>query len=341
MNKFSKALIIAAAAILCAECGISSVFSVYRNNPTNARIKTKIALSRRSELSSDILIFGGSEAAGGINAGRLQEITGFKCFNFALIGDAAIAGNYFLLEDYLQVHAPPRFIILMDSYDIWAREVGDGGVSDTLMINFPLETARLLGYSPLNYVLPSQRYRYEIRALLRSGNIPAYLKSLETRSSGLEQELLGQKGSSFFKERDPASVRRDLTDHQLFIDSNEFNVSRLNLLALDKLLTRAKEKKITVFIAFPPVYKEFFDYGTNSAYLRAYRVFMRSLPQSYDTVVLLNNDFYPVAVDQLSGSIDHLHGDESLVFTEKLGRAMVRYISEKADNSGVRGAVNP
>ncbi len=334
LNRVPKTLFVLLTAILFTEVFISVIFSIYRSNPTNAKIKAKINIAQRSSLSYDLLIFGGSTAVGGINAKTLEKNTGLTCFNFALIGDATVAGNYFLFEDYLRFHKPPKYILFMDAYDLWHRDIGYCGVSDTLTINFPKETANLLGYSLLNYILPSQRYKYEIRALIRSKNIIAYLNGLQAKSSKFTREILENKGSSIFEEKNAPNVRKDLLNHEIFINSQKFSVSKINRNALDRFFGRAKEKNIIVFIASPPIFKEFYDYGINGEYLRSYKSFIESLPSSYDNAVLLNKDFYAVAIDKLSLSIDHLNIGEAHVFTKMLADSILKYISEK--NTGVR-----
>ena len=323
-RKIPKALVLFAALAFFTEAAIGFFFSIYRYNPTNAKINAKIAIAKRNDLQNDLLIFAGSEGAVGIDAKLLGELTGLRCFNFSLIGDATLAGNYFLFEEYLQHNPPPKYLLLVTSYDTWARGFEYCGVPDTLTINFPLQTARYFGRSVLSRFLPSQRYRYEIRAFLRAENRGAYLTALMQKAPQMEDELVRQKGSTLFGEAMQEDIRKDLRDHESFVRTNNFFVSGLNRFGLEGFLRQAREQGIMVFVSFPPMMKEFAERYGNSPHINAYRSFILALPQRYPEVVLLGNDFFTVDAEYLSRTIEHLNTRGAKEFTRWLAAGILR-----------------
>jgi hypothetical protein len=322
--KIPKVLFLFVAFSFFTEMAIGIFFSIYHNNPTNTKIKVKIDIAQKSNLQSELLVFAGSEGAMGIDGNLLEKLTGRRCFNFALIGDATLAGEYFLFEEYLHHNSPPKYLLLVNSYSVWVRDFGYSSVADTLTINFPAQTARYFGSSVFTRLLPSQRYRYEIRALLRSRDWGAYLSGLRDKSARIKDDLLRHKGSVLFDENVPGDIREDIKAQEEFIKNNTFFVTALNRYGLENFFRKAREKGITVFVSFGPIEKEFIDHYGDRPYIAAYRSFMRDLPLRYPGVILLNDDFFAVGEDYLARGIVHINARGAQEFTRWIADGILK-----------------
>jgi hypothetical protein len=311
----------------------------YVENYANARVRTKIKVSQTPDQNYDILIFGDSAADSGINANELKEKTGFETFNFSMGGDALMTGNYYLFEDYLLYNDIPKYIILMNVYDTWYRDLSTMYVVQALMNNFPGKAFRDFMSNPItynpkkhilnnfaHYLIPSQRYKWEIRHIIESRDIIDFFKKRKTKESELLNDVISNNGSFEYSGQDMDSIMYDINFHKNFIETNEFEVSWYNQYYLDKFLMLAKENNIIVFFAFTPAAKEFYDENINSDYIKSYKEFIKNIPEKYDNFVLLTDDFYVVGIDKLTNSIDHLKYEDSKVFTDLIAENINKYI---------------
>jgi len=316
----------------------------YVENYSNARTKAKIKIAQDTGQMNDFLIFGDSSADGGINANRLEEETGLNSFNFALGGSALVVGNYYILEDYLSRNDAPKYIILMTVYDIWYRGLNTDGVIQTLIISFPGKLIKDFMLSPIvynprgnvmgifgNVLLPSQRYKWEIRGIIKSMNIVGYFRKRESKEDELMEEIVSNNGSSLYDVFNENLIIDDINYHKEFVETNKFEVSWINQFYLDKFLKLAKEKDIKVFLVYSPVEEEFYSEEVNSDYIKSYKKFIEDITGTYDNVVLLTDDFYVVSVDKLTTSIDHLNYKESEVFTGLIAKDFKEYLDKNTN----------
>jgi len=339
-NKLPKAAVLFFILFLMTEYCIYKFVPDYITNPTEVKLQDKINIAKKAGFKNDILILGDSSAGAAINANMLQARTGLACFNFSLVGDALIVGDYFIFKDYLLANGDPKYIILMNVYDIWHRDIVNEALlsnfwSDimknflnivVLSDNYKLASTNIA--NAISQLLPSQIYRFEIKRSLESmPNINLSRRKKETYA--LEQKLLKDRGSAILLESDEGSVRKDSSEHEKFVDSNKFKVSKINQHYLDRLLREANLRKIKVFISFPPIFNEFYNNKERGQYLSLYKTFIKSLPRLYDNVVLLTDDFYVVPSQSLSLTIDHLNKDGSLVFTKMIAEKILEFISSE------------
>jgi len=341
-SKIPRAFIAFLILFILSECVISITFSNYMENPTNAKIREKQIIAREAGQDYDILIFGDSSAAGGINANELEKRTGLDCFNLALIGDATLAGSYFQFKDYLKYNDPPKYILIMDTFDIWQRGLESDRVIRTLAINFYKDLIKTLFGTKLffslnkaiiknftSYIIPSQIYKNDIYKLIKSKNIIKYFSGIVNSQRQIEQELMENNGSSLYVEIDEEAISIDLENKKYFIDYNIFQVSEINNYYLNKLFEETEKNNITVFMSYPPLIENLYNYKTNSEYIKSYKSFMNSLEEKYDNVKFLIHNFYLVDKEKLSLSIDHLNYEESLVFTKMLSERIIKIINKE------------
>lgn len=337
-HKHSKAILLLIFLILSTELSISKLFSEYVSNPTNAKIRAKIKLARQAQLNNEIIVLGDSSGAGAINANLLKEITGINCLNLSLIGNCLIAGDYFIFEEYLKTHKPPKYIILMNVYQIWSRDMEYSGTTGILMANFETDMRKnyyclgLMDKREINVaknilfnLMPSRKYKGEIIRMLESKNIIEYLGKLKEESLKIEEELLKNNGSSLYTEKNSDYIINDIKTQVKFTQENKFKVSKINRFFLDKLISKANEMNIKVLLLYHPAVLEFYEKTKNNEHISAYKEFMRSLPALYPNTSLLEDDFYVANLDKFSLSIDHLDDKESLIFTAALAKKIIQF----------------
>lgn len=330
-NNFPKAFVLFLCLFLATECFIAFFFSRYISNDTNCKIKAEIRIAQRRDANYDILVFGDSSAAQAIDTARLDEYTGLTSFNFALMGDATLAGNYFLFKKYLAAHKIPKYVVLMNVYDVWHRGYSDE-TFQILAINFPWDFIKMAFYPQIDrerylylikeisaYILPSQRYRYEIKNIIGTKEASDYRSKHIKSILKFERKLLKLKGFSEEKEMDENSIMLDMHEHKDLVKSNEFVVSKLNLYYLDMFLRVCERNDIKVFLCFPPILKELYEQEIKGNYLRSYESFLRDKSRYYTKAILVTDGFYVVPMTSLSYTIDHLNEKGASDFTRILG----------------------
>jgi hypothetical protein len=196
--------------IIVVECVIASFFPSIQGKSTDSYIDTKIEIAKRTGLNKDIVILGDSAALMAIDPNRLYADTGLPSISFATVGRMTVMGNYFILKEYLKFNDAPRFIILMNTYEVWHMDLGSPLVAQVLVNHFPIEMIRNLGNTELmseKYVsllqevglciFPSYRYKWEIRRM--AGNIigewrtlPELLEKNRQDRLYMEQQVLGE-----------------------------------------------------------------------------------------------------------------------------------------------------
>ena len=329
-----RAFLLSLVFIFVIELFVCTFFSRFATNPTYAKLGAKIKIARREGLNQDLLILGDSTSAASLNAEALQKNTGLSTFNFSLIDNATYAGYYFVLQDYLRSNRPPRYIILMNAYKVWGLDYS-GGKSKLLMMIFPERTLDLLSHPEftdcpgdilkniVKWLLPSQRYKYEIRRLLESRNFLEYLRVAFHKEKELTEEVLRQKGTSFFQE---APLVANLREQRKFVKNTPFRITRLNDYYLNKFLNETREKNIKVFICFPPLLKEFYEEEKDTEYFRSYKLFMEKIVSSHSHTLFLTDDFYPVLIEELSNAIYHVNTKGQDNFTRMISQRILELI---------------
>ncbi|MCB4790968.1 MAG: DUF1574 domain-containing protein [Elusimicrobia bacterium] len=308
-------------------------------NPTTAKVQAKLNLVKKGKINNDVLVFGDSCAAA-INAALLEKNTGLTAFNLSLPASATMAGEYFLLKESLRVNKSLKYIIMMNTYDMWYRDFNYVDVVYVLFTNFPLGAISTF-FNPyfwnkahinisnfkkvINHLLPSQRYKYEIRKLV--AKIITERKGLgglrtfyDNNQEELYAQLLRDKGSSIYDETDENLIKEDKEGHLQLMAGNNFSISGFNKFYLQLFFNDTAKNNIKVFICCPPLLRELYDRISANPYVVEYESFVKNLPKTNKNVFLLTSDFYLVPAGKLSKTVDHFNGETALVFTEYIAK---------------------
>lgn len=327
-------------------------------NPLSPIFQVQKKISKTKNLNKDILIFGDSSAQFAIQSCTIQEITGLTSYNFSTIGNATFAGNYFLFKNYLECNKPPKFLLLMNVYDVWHRDLHSEGIINVLASNFFMDTIKTLFCIDVidrnntfkivkkivNHILPSLRYKYEIRRLVRmiiKSNKLFFetLTSVIIRTSRMKEDLM-LNGGNYRKYLMPwlkinqiddienykrKNLAKDIREHLDFVEKNTFHISNLNKYYFDKFIQEAVKRNIIILICFPPILHDFYHNIIANNHLNMVKSFLESIAKSNTNVILITKDFYVVPSDKLFDSIDHLDEKESLIFTNTIANRILNY----------------
>jgi len=310
---------------LITELAIMKVYPLCISNSTNAKTESKKRLLQK-EGNYDLIFLGDSSIAGAIDPKLLEQETGLSMFNFALFGDALLAGNYYLLQDYLKHHAQPKAIVLISVYDMWEREADDDHVFESLVHNFPKQYVNFvfsqilsnprLALKTLHVALPSLFYKYEIRRTLKSPLKGVNLAKCIEKNDKEDKTLAALKGCNVYTEENAVTLNKDLNFHIKKINEGHFFLSSVNEYYLNLLIDETKKRGINLFVGFTPLYEEFYKIGANSPFFQDYKNMLVRLTKNHDHVFLINEDFYPLPFDKLSVTVDHTNPKGTEMFTK-------------------------
>ncbi len=77
------------------------------------------------------VVVGDSSAGNAISADLFSSLTGTRTLNLALTGSFGIEGSYTMLRQALHAHPTIRYVLVVQSLDVWRRPFSEQGVLDT------------------------------------------------------------------------------------------------------------------------------------------------------------------------------------------------------------------
>jgi len=193
------------------EGSISKIYPHRISHPTHKKILSKKRIAQSSNFSKELVVFGDSSAAGGVFGKVLQESTDLSAFNFALVADATMAGNYYLLNELIANNKAPQYILLMNVYDMWWRNPNKEFVFEILFKDFNgyfkqylvMKNDRIT-YPMASYfahrILPSLVYRFDIQRTIKDVHWVENLRKYKQDNLDMYEELIRLEGSSVYVE---------------------------------------------------------------------------------------------------------------------------------------------
>ena len=270
------------------------------------RIASEAARSKAP--ACEVLCFGDSLVKYGVLPRVIEAKAGLRSHSLATSG-GTMASTFFLFRQALGSEARPRAVVV----DFAALMLKDAGpprllnfpelatVGDCLDLAWTTRDAGFLASSMLGKLLPSYRWRFEIRQSLRA--------ALEGRSSSLRGALATHR-NLWDREAGANPIDAGRTRHpqeDFLIDGvcpSEWACEPVDRAYLERFLTLAESRRIAVYWLLPPLAPEVHDRraarGTDAAYAR----FVRSVQEKHPGLVVL--DARGSGYDN-SVHIDHLH----------------------------------
>lgn len=329
-KKYST-VIICLATILVIEITTYGIFnSLLPRNPTTMNVYSRYQLAKTANKPVDILILGDSSCGSAISASQLGQQLNKKVVALNTGARTALMGNYFILEEYLNVNEPPEKLLIMFVYDVWPRSLSDWAIVQVINLNFRdkiwslLNSPGLEGYqffleSTVKFLQPSRLYKWEYKRLIGSGmSISEYRqngeKYLEESIERLYNPLIpteDEEEEMFYK---PDQIEKDLEKQIKKVKSTEFNVSKLNEMYMEKIIEICMQNGIEVYYIPHVVHSGFYNDPDGKLRLQAIRSFLRNYEVNYPNFKVLI-EHYLVSTEGLSNSIDHANRNTRKVFT--------------------------
>ena len=329
------------ALFLITEIFVYVFFSVYFTNPTFLRMKQKTILAGDENKVADIVILGDSSSGLAFDVSSLEKMTGKTVLKLSLFGNATIAGNYMMLKEYVKTKPPPKYLLVMNVYDVWTRGLHEDAPFKIFWRNYPsmffdpgllkimplyMVNEKLILYKICNSILPSFTFHHEIKRFL--GDMRSFVDKSKEAANRIKKQVDEDLVLKSDRKSLPERIHKDRLSHEIKTRGKEFNVSMWNKYYSDKLFQLAKEHNIKIYICPPPLYDDYYYKNVNPMFFKDYMIFLRSLKNPQDNIFLLYDELYIVDESKLWNSIDHLNTSESVIFTEYIAGKLAEYEGE-------------
>lgn len=239
---------------------------VYLNNYTPNfglwLIRQKWQLLLNLEDSQDVLILGDSTADQGLVPEIIQEETGLTAVNLATVANMTFMNDVWMLNQYLQEHDPPKYVLIMNSYQMWHRMPNLQAINTIPFLSIPnrdqvlvpspnISTLGYVGQQILRYT-PTYSESQSLRGLLRT-----ILQIPPNFNLAVEQHYtLSPLGTYSVYEQDASDVEEDINNHFNFLELRTPSIRPENELALAQLKALAAQYEMQIFLLNAPLADE-------------------------------------------------------------------------------------
>jgi hypothetical protein len=259
----------------------------------------------RASAPADVLFLGDSTVERAIDDELFAASGRLSCRNLGLTGDLGTYGDNAVLERYLELHPPPRAIVIWHSIDVWGRDLDRQlfaftlpGSRDTVAaitalfsrerglkawIAAPVDTGSQLIQNALMR-LPSYRNRSWLRNEL-SLSLPV---ELPVRRAGVE--------------RTPV---RDMADQIAGLRGRRFTISEDSRLWFEKTLALARSRGILVVAARSPLHRQVVADADSRPFVEESNRVLSEFFKGHEGVIQVNQE--NLVFDEAEGAGDKDH----------------------------------
>ena len=346
-DKLPKAFLLFLLSVIAIETTIFLLSPIIISNVDYLIVQKQQETAKKKASNFDLIILGDSSANFGIDAVQLGLTTRLSCYNFATMANLTMAGNYFILKEYLKHNQGPKALILMATVDSWSRNSTVSNVVGSLSMNFTFSLPDIFLNQKINKterktffnefaknILPAQRYRYEIDRILKGKD--SLLKLFANRQDiTIKNLLLKSKGnySTYIHKRllknkndRIQDLKDDFIDQLSFMTVAQAESSQLNYIYLTKIINLAEEKEIKIFLVMTPVFDKIIEREEAKKYINSYKKFLHLIENNFRLVKIIIENPYPVDISRLSHNVDHLNETGAREFAVFLGKRINLFI---------------
>jgi hypothetical protein len=215
-------------------------------------VRFALDAARREAPRCDVLSLGDSVVKFGFDPAEIEARTGLKAYNLAVPGTPPPL-TYALFRRALDAGAKPKVLVIGQMSlggDPWANVSQFGefvGIGEAWSLAWSCRDCSLFGAMITSRLIPSLRYRYQIRAGLRGDPVPDANNFLDTWNAGHGAEL-----------RPPRDASQSSTEQDR--DANRFSqpwqVHGIYEQYFEKLVKLALSRGIAVYWLIPPMLPE-------------------------------------------------------------------------------------
>lgn len=205
----------------------------------------------------DWVILGDSSGNQGLRPDILKETLGVSSVNLCTIGSLTLAGDAWMLEAYLRKFGPPRKVLIIHSYDVWAREI-----SRDAMAMIPEPWGFWESYHPSPEFTPRDTFK-----IFLARYVPLYSQHqtlteifASPRTAFRKHFTLREDGFMAEEEPDPKTVRHAVRNHLASVRKRpSFHLSSINVRALKGLEETASQHRFEIIFVNGPLYRGMYE----------------------------------------------------------------------------------
>lgn len=324
MNKQFFKFIFKLIVLICLIWGIFAIVArnlgMYLYDEEYASYKQTLDYINESNEFNSVLIFGDSVAKAGIIPQKISDDT----YNISMAGATTIE-QYYMLQDYLEHHEPPKTLIMMyfigahDSIDdfFWNRTlyfnclktnqfkeiVENGAFSEEEKAENIVKFLEYKLCSPSKYYAAIKNAMFENRYEINK-------KEYETAIKNKGQHYFGTE-SSF----EPNNVTITGKQH--------FEILPIIDTYMHKCIQQCEENGIQVIIEQHPINESTYA-NMSHEYKQEYMDYMKSLAEKYSNIIV--NTEYNICPSDWLGDFSHLNENGATRFTQELKEKYGEYL---------------
>ncbi|MCA8989281.1 MAG: hypothetical protein KDA78_16655 [Planctomycetaceae bacterium] len=243
--------------VLIINWGYAVFLTRYEANFGKYQVDYKWSLIQQPDRECQVLILGDSSGDQGVVPEIIYKNTGLTALNTCTFGDLLLVDDVWMLERYLELHQPPRYLVLVHVYDIWSR----GNPETGSLQQIPLSIAswrqrsslglidwKWLGQVWLNQQLPIISRRYTLD-MFRKDPFVFFDEYSITRHA----QRYDSFGFRACQEAMPEMVRKDREDHLEQLKEQKETLSDLNRSAFARLVDLCQQNQIRLVVFNSPL----------------------------------------------------------------------------------------
>ncbi len=272
-------------------------------NPGYAVVRDKWAMLLNQKRPVDTLVLGDSSGYLGVIPAELEAKLKGPAINYCSIGAMLSVNDAWMLDAYLEKFPPPKRVILVHVYDIWATPVTPVTMSNVptgknwrfnLKTNLTLkQKARILltDYFPL----------YSENQTISSYILQPWLDRSNVFSGGLES------GFCPVETGNPLFVQSDTKIRLKNAQNQNFQMTGENRQALEYMVSLAKEKGFKLYVVNSPLYEKLYDNAEFQRYYAQTQTELKKLTDETSWAKVLFGEPQLFPIEEMGNSNHLLH----------------------------------
>ncbi|MBZ8182073.1 hypothetical protein [Oscillatoria salina] len=224
----------------------------YPQNEGYSRIEDKWQLMLNLSEPVDVLILGDSSCHQGVDPSIIEAELDVEALNLCTIADALVLNSAWMVDKYIQKYSAPKAVILVYVYDVWYRD-----------LNWNVISQIPLSWGFWHKLEPEIEISFaEQGNLFLDRYVPLYSKDQSIKHIFANPDDWFQQESrdeieefNTASKANPEYVEENTEAHFRFVEENQFNLSKSNRLALEKIISLANKYEFEVYLVNSPLYE--------------------------------------------------------------------------------------
>lgn len=278
----------------------------------------------------DWLVLGDSSCNQGVIPEILETQLSGKAINLCTIGDTIVLNNAWMLSKHIKKYGAPKNIILIQVYDVWAKE-----------INWNVTSQTPLAWGYWNELEPSFDLGFaEKRKVFLSKYIPLYSQSTSFKELLAEGDRLfigkdyqlSKGGFMAVKDANSWEVEEDVRRHLKYTSKQpNFSFSSTNKKALEAIIKLSQEHDINIYLANSPIYDELYQNPDFRAYYNQVQTELTQISDRHKNIHYIMAQPMTFSKTEMQNA-DHLIASAAETYTKQLVNEIKNIATVKLNN---------